>query len=1026
MNNQHACDECGREIPRTGVYSGSPKFCPACLLRRGLNLSEDLANDSSVDFDATQSFSPTADHARETSELEAGLQFGSHRIIRRLGRGGMGTVYEAEHQESGRRVALKILSHSLDDRQARNRFLREGRLAASVNHPNSVYVFGTEEVEGVPTISMELVGGGTLQDRVRKSGPLEQTEAVDAILQLIDGLEEAESKGVLHRDIKPANCFIDRKGVVKIGDFGLSISSSPRDDFTATEITQAGSFLGTPAFASPEQLRGDQLDTRSDIYSLGVTAYYLLTGDTPFSGKNMVQLLATVLDRPAPNVATKNPEVSPQLAAIVDKCLAKSQGNRPANYDALRVMLEPLSSKRPKTAPLGFRFLAGLLDYAISYLGASLVTVSLIGSIWSFESGGQPNWWATILFFGLVSLYYAVDEAIVGTTIGKRIFGLGLMQGKKRPSVGAVVTRALIYVLAPALPSLLLSPILAEPEGYYPATYVVLGFAGMGPYWVRAILFATARRSNGYGTVYDLLTGVSVVSRRLQDESARSLTTQIAVDEFDKGSSCQWVGPYQVLQDLSSVPTNAGGLQLAFDPKLLRRVWIKHTELNEPKVSDSERNLARQSRLRWLGGRRDTSEAWDCYEATDGCSLIGHLRKNLQWSRAESALASLAEELAQASKEESLPRTLSVDQIWITNEGSVKLLPFRCPDLEDISLDKKYALVEEQDFIDEGEKAKRFLQKATEYCVDQCRILRGRNDRTGVPVRALTLPATIQSSANIDECLRLLQPQDSVAKISWKQTKLLTAVTLALPILTAGSVLLLNSNYMQANSSKIRQLVMDLAYYKSFKQHPSPQLQEEAGLLSVYIAEQYREIKEDPDWQKPMARMMAKQGLFDELDPILEAPLASPDEAAKAREYYEQSALAQAQANVDKNLLTRLPYFAALAGLGTWLQFFWLPSLFTAIAFRGGLIVHGLGLEFVNNENLPASRARIFFRMLVPGLPVCGGLLIGLFFTAQGMGILTSAFFTLMCACLFAVVCFSLYRGRLVSDSIAGTYLVPR
>ena len=144
-----------------------------------------------------------------------GQQFGGYRIEAELGRGGMGAVFEAEQIDSGRRVALKVLSHKLDSAEARARFLREGRLAASINHPNSVYVFGTEEIEGTPAISMELIAGGTLEERVRQHGPLPPGEAVDAILQLVAGLEEAQKTGILHRDIKPANCFEDRDGSIK-------------------------------------------------------------------------------------------------------------------------------------------------------------------------------------------------------------------------------------------------------------------------------------------------------------------------------------------------------------------------------------------------------------------------------------------------------------------------------------------------------------------------------------------------------------------------------------------------------------------------------------------------------------------------------------------------------------------------------------------------------------------------------------------------------------------------------------------
>jgi serine/threonine protein kinase len=200
--------------------------------------------------------------------LSPGQTYGPYLIHRLLGKGGMGEVYEAEHRETGRRVALKVLADRDPLPEARERFLREGRLAAAISHPNSVYIYGTEEIAGQWAISMELLGGGSLKDRLRETGPLSTEDAVAAILQIIGGLEAAAAAGVLHRDIKPANCFVELDGTVKIGDFGLSLSTLARDR-SRSQLTQSGAFMGTPAFASPEQLRGDDLDVRSDIYSVG-------------------------------------------------------------------------------------------------------------------------------------------------------------------------------------------------------------------------------------------------------------------------------------------------------------------------------------------------------------------------------------------------------------------------------------------------------------------------------------------------------------------------------------------------------------------------------------------------------------------------------------------------------------------------------------------------------------------------------------------------------------------------------------
>ena len=165
----------------------------------------------------------------------------------------MGEVFEAEDLRSGTRVAIKASGRPLDGEADRTRFLREGRLAAAIGHPNVVYVFAADECRGVPVIVTELVTGGTLRDLVERQGRLAAMEAVDLMRQVAAGLDAAAREGVVHRDVKPSNCFVDTEGQIKIGDFGLAISTLE----VAVRPRGAG-IEGTLAFASPEQLRGNR------------------------------------------------------------------------------------------------------------------------------------------------------------------------------------------------------------------------------------------------------------------------------------------------------------------------------------------------------------------------------------------------------------------------------------------------------------------------------------------------------------------------------------------------------------------------------------------------------------------------------------------------------------------------------------------------------------------------------------------------------------------------------------------------
>src|ERR687885_2288161 len=203
---------------------------------------------------------------------------GRYRILRKLGSGGMANVYLAEDQELGRRVAIKILNdrHANDD-QFVERFRREAKNAAGLSHPNIVSIYDRGEAEGTYYIAMEYLDGRSLKELIVSRGPAPVPVAIDYVRQILSALRFAHRNGIVHRDIKPHNVLVDPEGRVKVTDFGIARSG-------ASQMTEAGSIIGTAQYLSPEQARGAAVDQRSDLYSLGVVLYELLTGTVPFSG----------------------------------------------------------------------------------------------------------------------------------------------------------------------------------------------------------------------------------------------------------------------------------------------------------------------------------------------------------------------------------------------------------------------------------------------------------------------------------------------------------------------------------------------------------------------------------------------------------------------------------------------------------------------------------------------------------------------------------------------------------------------
>ena len=279
------CLKCGSEMVRSGT--GEP-HCPNCLLERGL--------DDSMDG------------------LVPGTAVRHYEIREKIGRGGMGEVFLARDTKLDRLVALKFLPVELQsDATARARFLREAKTAASIDHPYICKIYELGEFLGESFISLEYVEGEMLQTRLSES-PLPVDEAVSTALEIAEALAEAHERGVVHRDLKPSNIMLTRDGHVKVMDFGLAKHLAARgeasEEVTQTDLTGAGSTLGTVPYMSPEQLKGEEVNGRSDLFSFGILFFEMLAGVHPFRKPNAIETVGAILHGDPPRwraIATRSP-----------------------------------------------------------------------------------------------------------------------------------------------------------------------------------------------------------------------------------------------------------------------------------------------------------------------------------------------------------------------------------------------------------------------------------------------------------------------------------------------------------------------------------------------------------------------------------------------------------------------------------------------------------------------------------------------------------------------------------------------
>ncbi len=946
---------------------------------------------------ATTTSSPSSDpgpRPRPTAALPPDTDFGGYRVRRVLGRGGMGVVYEAEEIESGRRVALKVLAQRFGDERERERFQREGRLAASIDHEHCVFVFNAAEIDGVPAIAMELMQG-TLADRLKAGGPMAPAVAVDMTLQLIAGLQAAADAGILHRDVKPSNCFVDSDGMVKIGDFGISRSVRPAEE---TRLSTRNQLAATPTYASPEQLRGATLDTRTDIYSLGATLYELVTGHLPFTAQDLMSLLMAVANDTPAAPHRLVPAVPAGLSRVILRCLAKKPEDRFPSYDALAAALEPYSSVSPTPATLGRRFAAGLVDTTI--LTALTAPVNLAFVFRHLEHVDQnmvvPS--AIAAYLALL-LYNGGTEALWTRTPGKALLGLTLVDGAGRPPRPAVVAARTLLFSVPHLLQIL--GMLAIWGGRLPSG--VEGANGISAYTLGTealmlgVLFCLARRGNGYAALHDLATGCRVVERRTAS-ALRHRTAGAVPAGIDRAA----VGARGAFTVLDGAIDGRPGWRPGVDARLRRRVWIRDLPVGTPAVGGARATVARLTRLRWLAGRRTPQEAWDVYEGVAGLPIAEACRSRRPWSDVRRWLVDVAHELAAQRPDDRVP--LELDRIWILESGRAKLLddPTEDPAPAADRMTAAITLLRAVARVARAGRREPWPEAATRF-VD------------GLDTAS---PASLSETAHQADAL--LGGRAEITR-GWRGLSIgaMVAVPAMVAVLVVAGLAMLASIERTVPQERRTVGFVLRAVDRQGRRALAP-ADREAAL--IVLAARYRATLLDKSLYRPEAFLM----LTPSHQAVADAVVQRDDGEAAVRAAAARPAVRKLFDDAASNELPPFWQVSLAAFLAT-LAVVALCALIAAIATRG-VLLRSFGFELVTGDGRRAARWRVLARAAIAWAPILAVVLVVFVFRRSGLGdvglAITSGLALLVM--LGGAIVAIRQPSRGLQDRLAGTWIVPR
>ncbi|HLJ94187.1 MAG TPA: protein kinase [Gemmataceae bacterium] len=729
------CPTCHRELEFAG---DRPSFCAYC----GQALRE-----STIDLDPNAATLPPPGQEAAV-ERSVGDRVAGYELLRPLGSGGMGTVYEAIDHTSTRHVALKLISGSFAaSEDAIERFRQEGRLASMIVHPRCVFVLAADEEAGQPYIVMELMSGSTLQDLIKENGPLSVEQAVIKIMDVIEGLQEAHRLGVVHRDVKPSNCFVEPDGRVKVGDFGLAKSL-----VADQHLTKTGSFLGTPQYASPEQVKAEAVDQQTDVYSVAATLYFLLTGRAPFQGRDAAATVAQIVSDSPPSLRTLRPTIPLALEKIVLRGLDRHRHRRWRTLDEFRTALLPFLSAELSARKPVLRIAAFLIDCGLLFPLGFVFHADLAESILPIS---YP-WRRLVLLTIPWILYFLLLEGFWACSLGKRWLRLRVYSAHGNHPAGSrcVLIRTIIFYALVGFPATVLSFAYVIPESLNTLQEFLV--YGLIPAVGGLVMVVPMRARNGYRGIHELASGTRVVRlpwvkkrRTFQDcPSEHALLQPEGLPEQ--------IGCYRIQGALSwkAESTIVSGQH----PALGRKVWIHLRPPSRPAVTASRREVNRPTRLQWLACGKHGERQWDAFIAPAGWPLPEFLRKTakLSWTDACPILEQLSDELAAAYRDHTLPESLSVDQLWIQANGRVQLVdPFVSEALDGVIHSES----------ENHEAALRLLQQTAEL------MLEGSLRPEGQPARPIQAPVPQYAAPILNRLLKAdLPPFGTVEELRTQWT----------------------------------------------------------------------------------------------------------------------------------------------------------------------------------------------------------------------------------------------------------------